>query len=143
MSLPLRSEYQYRLIGIGLINGTVSADLFDEFLGKKSSICYDILLFISQWCSAQFRNTNITAGVIAKVPHLHPDLFTRNLTLINITNFQFIINNDICNTTSITLVVIVHSALQNSLARDIIRFVSTRVKVNCKALFRSRYISNP
>ena len=57
--------------------------------------------------------------------------------------FQFIINNDICNTTSITLVFIVHSAPQNSLARDIIRFVSTRVKVNVEALFRSRYISNP
>eukprot|EP00092_Neocalanus_flemingeri_P033683 GFUD01036616.1.p1 GENE.GFUD01036616.1~~GFUD01036616.1.p1 ORF type:complete len:397 (+),score=103.23 GFUD01036616.1:92-1282(+) len=67
-------------------------------------------------------NVNVSHSVeVSQVAHVHKDLFTRNLTLINITNFKFIINNDICNTTPISLVVIVHSAPQNNKARDIIR----------------------
>ena len=53
--------------------------------------------------------------------HTHKDLYTRNLTLINMTNFKFLINNDICNVTPIAIVTIVHTAAQNKKARDIIR----------------------
>ena len=60
-------------------------------------------------------------SLMQQISHIHLDLFTRNLTLINITNFQFIINNDICNMATISLVVIIHSAPQNIKARDIIR----------------------
>ena len=55
--------------------------------------------------------------------HTHKDLYTRNLTLINMTNFKFLINNDICNVTPVAIVTIVHSAAQNEKARDIIRFI--------------------
>ena len=55
--------------------------------------------------------------------HPHSDLYTRNLTLINIKNFKFLINNDICNVTPIAIVTIVHSSVENRAARDIIRFV--------------------
>ena len=58
---------------------------------------------------------------IQQDPHLHNDLFNRSLTLINITDFKFSINNDICNVSSVSLVVIVHSAPQNDKARNIIR----------------------
>jgi hypothetical protein len=73
------------------------------------------------------RKTDITAKQVKSSdqqilePHPHHDLYTRNLTLINITNFKFIINNDICNVTPIALVTIVHTALGNKEARDIIR----------------------
>ena len=54
--------------------------------------------------------------------HPHSDLYTRNLTLINITRFKFIINNDICNVAPIAIVTIVHSSVENKEARDIIRY---------------------
>ena len=60
-------------------------------------------------------------SLLTQIPHLHLDLFTRNLTLINITNFQFIINNEICNITTISLVIIVHSAPHNIHLRNMIR----------------------
>ena len=55
--------------------------------------------------------------------HPHRDLYTRNLTLINIKNFKFLINNDICNVTPVAIVTIVHSSVENAKAREIIRFV--------------------
>ena len=45
----------------------------------------------------------------------------RNLTVINITDFQFLINNDICNVTNISLVTIIHSAMEHEDTRNIIR----------------------
>ena len=51
----------------------------------------------------------------------HSDLYDNNLTLINITNFKFVINNDICNGQRIALVTIVHSAVDNQEARSMIR----------------------
>ena len=54
--------------------------------------------------------------------HPHSDLYTRNLTLINIRSFKFIINNDICNVAPIAIVTIVHSSVENKEARDIIRY---------------------
>ena len=56
--------------------------------------------------------------------HPHSDLFTRNLTLIDIKSFKFIINNDICNVGPVAIVTIVHSSAENKAARDIIRFSS-------------------
>ena len=52
-------------------------------------------------------------------PHDH--LYDRNLTLVNLTNFKFLINNDICNVRRVSLVTIIHSASQNTAARAIIR----------------------
>ena len=54
--------------------------------------------------------------------HPHSDLYTRNLTLIDIKSFKFIINNDICNVAPIAIVTIVHSSVENKEARDIIRY---------------------
>ena len=54
--------------------------------------------------------------------HPNSDLYTRNLTLIDITKFRFIINNDICNVAPIAIVTIVHSSVENKEARDIIRY---------------------
>ena len=54
----------------------------------------------------------------------HSDLYTRNLTLIDIRSFKFIINNDICNVGPVAIVTIVHSSAENKAARDIIRFSS-------------------
>ena len=52
---------------------------------------------------------------------LYTDLYDRNLTLINITNFKFVINNNICNVQKVTLVTIIHSAVDNIEARSMIR----------------------
>ena len=54
--------------------------------------------------------------------HPHSDLYTRNLTLIDIRSFKFIINNDICNVGPVAIVTIVHSSVENKEARDIIRY---------------------
>ena len=56
--------------------------------------------------------------------YLHNDLYNRNLTLINMTNFKFVINNDICNVRRVTLVTIVHSAVDNHESRSMIRYVT-------------------
>ena len=53
----------------------------------------------------------------------HPDLYDRDLTLINITNFKFVINNDICNVQRVALVTIIHTAVDNHEARSMIRSV--------------------
>ena len=37
------------------------------------------------------------------------DLYTRNLTVINITNFRFLLNNDICDVDNIVIVTTVFS----------------------------------
>ena len=52
-------------------------------------------------------------------PHDH--LYDRNLTVINMTSFKFLINNDICNVRRVSLVTIIPSASQNTAARAIIR----------------------
>ena len=39
----------------------------------------------------------------------HDDLYTRNLTVINITNFRFLLNNDICDVDNIVIVTTVFS----------------------------------
>ena len=54
-------------------------------------------------------------------PHHHDLLLDRNLTLINITNFKFLINSDICNVSKISLVTMIHSSCQNNEAREMIR----------------------
>ena len=51
----------------------------------------------------------------------HDHLYDRNLTVINMTSFKFLINNDICNVRPVSLVTIIHSASQNTAARAIIR----------------------
>ena len=53
--------------------------------------------------------------------HPHTELYSRNLTLINITNFRFLINRDICNVSALALVTIVHSAMEHEDARNVIR----------------------
>ncbi|XP_023337865.1 beta-1,3-galactosyltransferase 2 isoform X2 [Eurytemora carolleeae] len=55
------------------------------------------------------------------VPHVHENLHPSNLTLINIKNFRFLINQDICNISQIEMVTIVASAVENTKARNIIR----------------------
>ena len=57
----------------------------------------------------------------------HTDLYGRDLTLINITNFKFVINNDICNVQRVALVTIIHTAVDNHEARSMIRSVINSV----------------
>ena len=64
----------------------------------------------------------------------HNDLFDRNLTLINITNFKFIINNDICNVRRVALVTIIHTAVDNHEARSMIRSVYCKTNVMIERL---------
>ena len=52
-------------------------------------------------------------------PHDH--LYDRNLTVINMTSFKFLINNDICNDSNIALVTLVYSAASNFKERTIVR----------------------
>ena len=61
--------------------------------------------------------TSVTESM--NVPNDH--LFPNDLTLINITNFSFILNNDICDINPLTIIIIIHSATANTEARDIIR----------------------
>ena len=67
----------------------------------------------------------------------HHDLFDRNLTLINLTNFKFIINNDICNVRRVALVTIIHTAVDNHEARSMIRsiYCKNRVLIDRVKLF--------
>jgi len=51
----------------------------------------------------------------------HTDLHPSNLTLIDIKHFNITINFDICNIQDIAMVITVTSAVQNRLARDVIR----------------------
>ena len=39
----------------------------------------------------------------------HTDIYDNNLTLINVTNFKFVINNDICNVQRVALVTIIYT----------------------------------
>ena len=64
-------------------------------------------------------------------PHDH--LYDRNLTLVNLTNFKFLINSDICNVRRVSLVTIIHSASQNTEARAIIRWGLRNLFIVCKA----------
>ena len=59
----------------------------------------------------------------------HSDIYDNNLTLINITNFKFVINNDICNVQKVALVTIIHTAVDNHEARSMIRSVIDKVKL--------------
>ena len=54
--------------------------------------------------------------------YLQKDL-ARNLTVINMTNFEFVINNDICNVRRVALVTIIHTAVNHHEARSVIRSV--------------------
>ena len=65
--------------------------------------------------------------------YLHKDLFDRDLTLINITNFKFVINNDICNVRRVALVTIIHTAVDNHEARSMIRSVTGKNICNSQA----------
>ena len=64
-------------------------------------------------------------------PHDH--LYDRNLTLVNLTNFKFLINNDICNIRRVSLVTIIHSASQNTEARAMIRRELRDLFIVCEA----------
>ena len=53
----------------------------------------------------------------------HEELYDRNLTLVDIPNFKFVINNEICNVQRVALVTIIHTAVDNHEARSMIRSV--------------------
>ena len=57
----------------------------------------------------------------------HTDIYDNNLTLINVTNFKFVINNDICNVQKVALVTIIHTAVDNHEARSMIRSVIDKI----------------
>ena len=55
----------------------------------------------------------------------HDDLYTRNLTVINITNFRFLINNDICDVDNIVIVTTVFSGNRS----DILNVQKNRIDI--------------
>ena len=73
----------------------------------------------------------------------HEELYDRNLTLVDIPNFKFVINNDICNVQQVALVTIIHTAVDNHEARSMIRSVrSSKFMFQCHQgihIFRSSW----
>ena len=55
----------------------------------------------------------------------HDDLYTRNLTVINITNFRFLINDDICDVDNIVIVTTVFSGNRS----DILNVQKNRIDI--------------
>ena len=53
-------------------------------------------------------------------PHVYPNLYPTHLTLLDITNFPLILNTDICNVKEISLVTIVHSAVNHQVSTQIV-----------------------
>ena len=66
-------------------------------------------------------HVNPQESAVVNPPHEHRDLYDKNLTVINITNFKFVINNNICDVEKIALVTIIHNAAMNVDARQMIR----------------------
>lgn len=64
-----------------------------------------------------YHGTRIRQETNYSSPNLHP----LHLQVIDIENFSFVINNDICNQTEIALVTMVHTAVPNQDARNEIR----------------------
>ena len=58
----------------------------------------------------------------------HDDLYTRNLTVINITNFRFLLNNDICDVDNIVIVTTVFSGNRS----DILNVQKSDIKLSKK-----------
>ena len=79
------------------------------------------ILLVIKSCSFLISLIIVTSEELAHVNINHQQLFPDNLTLINITNFSFILNNDICNISPLTIIIIVHSSTKNKYARDVIR----------------------
>ena len=73
------------------------------------------------------RNGNVTDedSSYKVLNHQNNKIKNKTFTLINITNFQFIINNDVCNVSKIPIVTIIHSAIENKESRKMIRYQST------------------
>ena len=86
---------------------------------------FSTFFLISKFSFAIFRSVK---------PHPHKELYTSNLTLINMSNFKFLINNDVCNVTPIEIVTVVHTATENKKARDIIRCQSVCRTVQLNSL---------
>jgi len=80
----------------------------------------DNIIRLGQVTTTIYEDLSKDAAVITR-PHIHKNLHPKNLTVINITDFQFLINNDICNVTNISLVTIIHSAMEHEDTRNIIR----------------------
>ena len=73
------------------------------------------------------RNGNVTDedSSYKVLNHQNNKIKNKTFTLINVTNFQFIINNDVCNVSKIPIVTIIHSAIENKESRKMIRYQST------------------
>ena len=63
-------------------------------------------------------NSRIETRILNDLPKI---LFPTNLTVIDRNDFQFLINNDVCGFSTVNIVILIHSAIQNRKARDIIR----------------------
>ena len=74
--------------------------------------------------NAQNEEEVVTSTKMKNDEYPHNDLNDRNLTLIDIKNFKFLINNDICNVRRVSLVTIIHTAVENFEARSMIRWVT-------------------
>ena len=72
---------------------------FKGINGLLHTSSISLLIVSLLWCIKMIRHRSRT----------HDDLYTRNLTVINITNFRFLINNDICDVDNIVIVTTVFS----------------------------------
>ena len=93
--------FLFQCLGILLFYTTCSnVFMFQRNQRSTPYFKYISLLIVSLlWCIKMIRHRSRT----------HDDLYTRNLTVINITNFRFLINNDICDVDNIVIVTTVFS----------------------------------
>jgi len=102
------------LFGVALISSAYYANIDYVLISKNFNQAVENNLV---------RNGNVTDEDSSyKVVNLQNNkIKNKTFTLINITNFQFIINNDICNVSKIPIVTIIHSAIENKESRKMIR----------------------
>ena len=106
-------------------DGTIN-DLSDS--SQRSAICQQNASPDSE------ASSDVTLEVLNK-KNSDTDLYDRNLTVVNMSNFKFIINDDICDVQNLSLVTIIHSATQNSETRDIIRLEQGQYQNNLQYIF--------
>ena len=88
---------------------------FKGINGLLHTSSISLLIVSLLWCIKMIRHRSRT----------HDDLYTRNLTVINITNFRFLINDDICDVDNIVIVTTVFSGNRS----DILNVQKNRIDI--------------
>ena len=102
---------------------SASRRILDEYNSISESFQQNAVLSYFEDIKAKMAlHVNPQETAVVNPPHEHSDLYDKNLTVINMTNFKFLINNNICNVEKIALVTIIHNAAMNVDARQMIRW---------------------